>query len=92
MRWPLARALAAALRGEVVLSEQADPRGLWHDTATMTELMERLEEWREKAIVAVDTTGAVDRDALGIAAKMGAAKLYELLERHGRPRNRTPLT
>ncbi|MGW0856703.1 hypothetical protein [Streptomyces sp. NPDC002690] len=88
----LARALAGVLRGEVVLSEKADPRGLLQDTATMTDLMELQEEWREKAIVAVDATGAVDRDALGITAKMGAAKLYKLLERHGRPRNRTQLT
>lgn len=88
----LARVVAAALRGEALLPAQARPHELWRDIAALTDLMGRLGEAREKAIVAVDETGAVDRDALGIAAKMGAAKLYELLERHGRPRNQTRLT
>ncbi|MYW70180.1 hypothetical protein GTY65_39930 [Streptomyces sp. SID8379] len=88
----LARVLAGVLRGEVLLSDQVGPGELWRDIAAVTELLERLEDWRERAVVAVDETGAVDRDALGIAAKMGAARLYELLERHGRPRNQTRLT
>ncbi|MEU6954244.1 MULTISPECIES: hypothetical protein [Streptomyces] len=88
----LARVVRAALQDKVLLSEQAAPHDLWRDVAAVTRLLEGLEDWRERAIVAVDESGTVDRNALGIAASMGAAKLYDLLERHGRPRNQTRLT
>jgi hypothetical protein len=88
----LARVVSAALQGEVLVSEQSTPHDLWRDIAAVTRLLESLEDWRERAIVAVDESGIVDRSALGIAASMGAAKLYDLLERHGRPRTQTRLT
>lgn len=88
----LARVVRAALQDKVLLSEQAAPHDLWRDIEAVTRLVGGLEDWRERAIVAVDESGTVDRYALGIAASMGAAKLYDLLERHGRPRNQTRLT
>ncbi|WP_242442172.1 hypothetical protein [Streptomyces sp. CB02460] len=88
----LARVVRAVLQGKVLLSEQAAPHDLWRNIEAVTRLLEGLEDWRERAIVAVDESGTVDRYALGIAASMGAAKLYDLLERHGRPRSQTRLT
>ncbi|MFE7467038.1 hypothetical protein ACFU6R_23465 [Streptomyces sp. NPDC057499] len=88
----LARVVRAALQDKVLLSEQAAPHDLWRDIEAVTRLLEGLKDWRERAIAAVDESGTVDRSALGIAASMGAAKLYDLLERHGRPRNQTRLT
>ncbi|MER8265056.1 hypothetical protein ACIBCC_06080 [Streptomyces griseus] len=88
----LARVVSAVLQDKVLLSERTAPHDLWRDIAAVTRLLEGLADWRERAIVAVDESGAVDRSSLGVAASMGAAKLYDLLERHGRPRNQTRLT
>jgi hypothetical protein len=63
------------------------------DIARGRRLIQYLEEWVELAIVQADTLDADgSRAALGVAANMSPSKLYRLLEKHGRPKNRTPLT
>jgi hypothetical protein len=56
-------------------------------------LIQHLEAFRGLAIVASDRTGPyVDRKALAIAGGMPPSRLYRLLEKHGRPRDRKAQT
>ncbi|MBL1097920.1 EVE domain-containing protein [Streptomyces coffeae] len=91
----LARALVAAVRGERGAEPPADTKlmELLRDIARASRLIQHLEEWRELAIVRADQLDAdASRVNLGVAAGMSPSKLYKLLEKHGRPKSRTPLT
>ncbi|MFF1360989.1 EVE domain-containing protein [Streptomyces sp. NPDC058297] len=66
---------------------------LLRDIARASRLIQHVEEWRELVIVQADKLDAdASRVNLGVAAGMSPSKLYRILERHGRPKNRTPLT
>lgn len=53
-------------------------------------LIQHLEAFRELAIVAADATGPyADRKAIAMAAGFPPSRLYRVLEKHGRPKNRT---
>jgi hypothetical protein len=57
--------------------------------AQASHIIQSLEELREQAIVAADKTSPhADRKAVAVAAAMPPSRLYRLLEKHGRPRNR----
>jgi hypothetical protein len=55
-----------------------------------TSVIQRMEELREKAIAAADRAGGphADRKAIGIAAGMPRSRLYRILDKYGRPRDR----
>ncbi|MEV4975498.1 hypothetical protein [Streptomyces scopuliridis] len=61
-------------------------------TATIAQtshLIQHLETFRELAIVVADKTGPyADRKAIAIAAGFPPSRLYRVLEKHGRPRDR----
>ncbi|MDX2557945.1 EVE domain-containing protein [Streptomyces stelliscabiei] len=91
----LARALVAAVRGERGAEPPAEAKfmELLRDIARASRLIQYVEEWRELAIVQADKLDAdASRVNLGVAADMSPSKLYKILEKHGRPKNRTPLT
>ncbi|MEV0093793.1 EVE domain-containing protein [Streptomyces sp. NPDC050738] len=91
----LARALVAAVRGERGAQPSAEAKSveLLRDIARTSRLIQHLEEWRELVIVQADELDAdASRVNLGVAAGMSPSKLYRILEKHGRPKNRTSLT
>jgi hypothetical protein len=52
-------------------------------------LIQHLETFRELAIVAADSTGPyADRKAIAMAAGFPPSRLYRVLEKHGRPKDR----
>ena len=58
--------------------------------AQTTRLIKHLEEFRDLAMVAADKTSPhADRKAVAIAAAMPPSRLYRVLEKYGRPKNRT---
>ncbi|NUS25009.1 MAG: hypothetical protein HOV92_12405 [Streptomyces sp.] len=58
--------------------------------AQTSRLIQHLETFRELAMVAADKTSPhADRKAIAIAAAMPPSRLYRVLEKHGRPKNRT---
>ncbi|WP_367046154.1 hypothetical protein [Streptomyces sp. Je 1-332] len=62
---------------------------LLRDIAHISHLIQHLEGWRELAMVKADETSEdADRSALGIAASMPPSRVYRILERNGRPRQR----
>ncbi|GAA3852719.1 hypothetical protein GCM10023084_03680 [Streptomyces lacrimifluminis] len=57
--------------------------------AQASHIIQSLEELREHAMVAADRTSPhADRKAIAIAAAVPPSRLYRVLEKHGRPRNR----
>lgn len=88
----LAEALVAALRGdrEVEPPQHADSfHYLNAVTAQTSRLIQHLEAFRELSIVAADKTSPyADRSAIAIAAAVPPSRLYRILERHGRPKDR----
>lgn len=88
----LADAFAAAIRNQVGVEPP-------HQATTFTDLIatiaqtshviQHLEAFRELAMVAADKTSPhADRKAIAIAAAMPPSRLYRVLEKHGRPKNR----
>lgn len=88
----LAEALVAALGGdrEVESPQHAENFNRINNvTAQTSRLIQHLEAFRELSIVAADTTSPyADRSAIAIAAAMPPSRLYRILERHGRPKDR----
>jgi hypothetical protein len=59
--------------------------------AQTSRVIKHLEEFRDLAIVEADKTHEqADRKGIAIAAGMPPSRLYRILERHGRPKNRKP--
>lgn len=57
--------------------------------AQASRIIQSLEELRDHAMAAADRTSPhADRKAIAIAAGMPPSRLYRVLEKHGRPRNR----
>jgi hypothetical protein len=57
--------------------------------AQASRLIQHLDTFRELAMVAADKTSPhADRKAIAIAAAMPPSRLYRVLEKHGRPKNR----
>ncbi|MFD3456033.1 hypothetical protein ACFWVC_28120 [Streptomyces sp. NPDC058691] len=91
----LARALMAAVRGERGALPPARTKyaEMLVHIARVTRQIDLLTEWRELALVQADKLDAdANRANLGVAADMSPSKLYRILEKHGRPKNRSPLT
>jgi hypothetical protein len=88
----LADQLLAALQG----SRTVDPpqhattyNELTGTIAQTSRVIQHLELFRELAIVKADATHPLaDRKGIAIAAAMPPSRLYRLLEKHGRPKNR----
>jgi hypothetical protein len=58
--------------------------------AQTSRVIQHLEAFRELAMVAADRTSPhADRKGIAMAAAMPPSRLYRVLEKHGRPRNRT---
>lgn len=61
--------------------------------AQTSRVIQHLEAFRELVMVAADKTGPhADRKAIAIAAAMPPSRLYRVLEKHGRPRDRKAQT
>ncbi|WP_055693350.1 hypothetical protein [Streptomyces prasinopilosus] len=92
----LAVALADALRNQVGVEPPHHARTFDDLTATIAQtshLIQHLEVFRELAMVqADDTSPHADRKAIAIAAAMPPSRLYRVLEKHGRPRDRKAQT
>lgn len=88
----LASAFIDAIRNSVGVNPPRQAQAFDDLTATIAQtsrLIQHLEAFRELAIAQADRTGPhVDRKALAIAAAMPPSRLYRVLEKHGRPRNR----
>lgn len=88
----LADAFIAAIRNEVGVEGPRHARTFTDLTATIAQtsrVIQHLEAFRELAMVAADKTGPyADRKAIAIAAGMPPSRLYRVLERHGRPKDR----
>lgn len=88
----LAEALVAALRGDREVEPPQHAEGfhfLNSVTAQTSRLIQHLEAFRELSIVAADKTSPyADRQAIAIAGAMPPSRLYRILERHGRPKDR----
>ncbi|MFH9089104.1 hypothetical protein [Streptomyces sp. NPDC017673] len=57
--------------------------------AQTSRVIQHLEAFRELAIVAADQTGPyADRKGIALAAGMPPSRLYRVLDKHGRPRDR----
>ncbi|MFJ8746025.1 hypothetical protein ACIRL2_42550 [Embleya sp. NPDC127516] len=87
----LARALHASLEKDrdITPPKAADFWELASNIRMVSRIIQGLEVWRELAIVAADKTGDdADRNAIAIAAGLPASRLYRILDRHGRPRDR----
>jgi hypothetical protein len=57
--------------------------------AQTSQLIQHLEAFRELAMVAADRTSPhADRKGIAIAASMPPSRLYRVLDKHGRPKNR----
>jgi hypothetical protein len=62
---------------------------LTETVAQTSRLIQHLETFRELAIVAADQTGPyADRKAIAIAAGFPPSRLYRVLDKHGRPKDR----
>ncbi|MFJ3984468.1 hypothetical protein [Streptomyces fungicidicus] len=88
----LAVALIDALRNQVGVEPPRHARTFDDLTATIAQtsrLIQHLDTFRELAMIqADDTSPHADRKAIAIAAAMPPSRLYRVLEKHGRPRNR----
>lgn len=92
----IAEQIAAAINNDRQVEGPRHARdfdGLIATIAQTSRLIHHLEAFRELAIVAADETSPhADRQAIAIAATMPPSRLYRLLERYGRPRNRRSAT
>ena len=88
----VAKAFIDAIRNRVNVQPLHDAATFDDLTATIAQtsrLIQHLEEFREHAIAAADRTSPhADRKAIAIAAGMPPSRLYRVLDKHGRPRNR----
>jgi hypothetical protein len=88
----LANAFIDAIRNVVGVEppHQADTfTDLVATIAQTSRVIQHLEAFRELAMVAADKTSPhADRKAIAIAAAMPPSRLYRVLEKHGRPKNR----
>jgi len=89
----LAEAFIAAIRNQRNVQGPRHAQDFNDLTATIAQasrLIQHLEAFRELAIVAADRTGPhADRKAIALAATMPPSRLYRVLEKHGRPKNRS---
>lgn len=89
----VATAFADAIRNRVNVQgphHAQDFDGLTDAIAQTSRLIQHLEAFRELAITAADRTSPhADRKAIAIAAAMPPSRLYRVLEKHGRPKNRS---
>jgi hypothetical protein len=88
----LADAFTAAIRNAVGVEYPRHARTFDDLTATIAQtsrVIQHLEAFRELAIVTADKTSPhADRKAIAIAAGFPPSRLYRLLEKHGRPKDR----
>lgn len=88
----LADHLLAALRGAINVDpprHATEYNELTGTIAQTTRVIQHLELFRELAIVKADATHPLaDRKGIAIAAAIPPSRLYRLLEKHGRPKNR----
>jgi hypothetical protein len=88
----LADAFIAAIRNVVGVEAPRHAHSFDDLTATIAQtsrVIQHLEAFRELAMVEADKTNAhADRKAIAIAAGMPPSRLYRVLEKHGRPRDR----
>lgn len=88
----LANAFADAIRNAVGVDGPRHAKTFDDLTATIAQashVIQHLEAFRELAMVAADRTSPhADRKAIAIAAAMPPSRLYRVLEKYGRPRNR----
>ncbi|MFG3244187.1 hypothetical protein [Streptomyces sp. NPDC048157] len=89
----VATAFADAIRNQANVQGPHHAQDFDDLTATIAQtsrLIQHLEAFRELAIVAADRTSPhADRKAIAIAAAMPPSRLYRVLEKHGRPKNRS---
>lgn len=89
----LAAAFADAIRNRVNVQGPHHAQDFDDLTATIAQtsrLIQHLEAFRELTIAAADRTSPhADRKAIAIAAAMPPSRLYRVLEKHGRPKNRS---
>ena len=92
----LADAFIAAIRNVVGVEPPSHAESFTDLVATISQtsrVIQHLEAFRELAIVAADRTGPhADRKALANAAGFPPSRLYRVLEKHGRPRDRKAQT
>lgn len=88
----LANAFVDAIRNSVGVNPPRQVQAfddLIETIAQTSRLIQHLEAFRELAITAADKTSPhADRKGIAIAAAMPPSRLYRVLEKHGRPRNR----
>ncbi|MGY4902589.1 hypothetical protein [Streptomyces sp. 900116325] len=92
IRPDVAEAFIAAIRNQVNVEPPRhadDFNALTATIAQTSRVIQHLEAFREQAIVAADETHPLaDRKAIAIAAAMPPSRLYRILEKYGRPKNR----
>jgi hypothetical protein len=88
----LADAFIAAIRNVVGVEPPSHAESFTDLIATISQtsrVIQHLEEFRELAMVAADKTSPhADRKGIAMAAAMPPSRLYRVLEKHGRPKNR----
>lgn len=88
----LADAFIAAIRNVVSVEPPHHARTFDDLTATAAQtsrVIQHLEAFRELVMVAADKTSPhADRKAIAISGAMPPSRLYRVLEKHGRPRDR----
>lgn len=89
----LANAFIDAIRNRVGVEPPHTAQSFEDLTATIAQtsrLIQHLDAFRELAIAAADRTSPhADRKAIAVAAAMPPSRLYRVLEKHGRPKNRS---
>lgn len=92
IRPDVAEAFVAAIYNQVNVQaprHAQDFTDLTDTIAQMSHVIQHFEAARELAIAAADRTSPhADRKAIAIAAAMPPSRLYRVLEKHGRPKNR----
>ncbi|MFH8792225.1 hypothetical protein [Streptomyces sp. NPDC017941] len=92
IRPDVAEAFMAALRNLEDAPRPRHEKSFEELTATIAQtshLIQFLERFRERAIVAADRTSyEADRKAIAIAAGIPPSRLYRILEQNGRPKDR----
>jgi len=88
----LADAFIAAIRNVVGVEPPRHARTFEDLTATAAQtsrVVQHLEAFRDLVLVEADKTGPhADRKAIAISGAMPPSRLYRVLEKHGRPRDR----
>jgi hypothetical protein len=92
VRPDVAEAFIAAVQGNIAdrrPRHATDFPDLTGVIAQASRVIQSMEELRDNAIAAADATSPhADRKAIAIAAGMPPSRLYRVLEKYGRPRNR----